>query len=322
MDITPSELRDTDIKEAFRGYSRDEVDELLERAAVALEHVTDRVQQMSGRVADAESRAQTDTGRNRENEDIIQRTLIMAQKAADDAVAEAETRARTILQDAEVRAAAVLNDAETRAVAQAEAERQRVEAEVRDLAARRAALDHDVETLERYREEARGRVRQVFEDELAGLERLDSGGAARPELQDIIVPEHEESVERREETWSANAQTAAVDAVEPFPDPVPAPEGLAFDDPEMPSDWTTGPVQIAGREEAPAPAADAAGLSDFVEPDEPVEAEVLDDDAFFATLREAVSDEAPLSSREDEGGDFFDQDHTDPGPKRRRRRRG
>ncbi|MGH9027090.1 MAG: DivIVA domain-containing protein, partial [Acidimicrobiia bacterium] len=122
MDVTPSELRDRDIKEAFRGYSRDDVDELLERAAVALEHLTDRVQQMSGRVSSAESNA----NRNREHEDIIQRTLIMAQKAADEAVADAETRARGVLQDAESRAAAVLQDAESRAVATAEAERQRV----------------------------------------------------------------------------------------------------------------------------------------------------------------------------------------------------
>ena len=325
MDVTPAELRDTDIKEAFRGYARDDVDELLERAAVALEHLTDRVQQMSSRVSDAETRAESSVGRTRENEDIIQRTMIMAQKAADDAVADAEARARTIVQDADARAAAVMNDAEARAVAHAEAERQRVEAEVRDLGARRETLSADVESLERYREEVRGRVRQVFEEEIAGLERLDTAGSARPELHDVMVPEPEEAVVRREESWSASAQTAAIEAVEPFaPEPAAAPGPVSFDDPELPPDWTSGPVQIAGRDDAAAPAAsDAAGLYDFVEPDEPVEAEVLDDDAFFATLREAVSDEAPLHSREDELGDFFDQDTTDPGPKRgRRRRRG
>jgi cell division septum initiation protein DivIVA len=315
MDVTPSELRDSDIREAFRGYARDDVDELLERAAAALEHLTERVQQMSGRVSDAESNAH----RTRENEDIIQRTLIMAQKAADDAVAEAETRARSIMQDAEMKAAAVMNEAETKAVATAEAERQRVEAEVRDLATRREVLNQDVESLERYQDEARSRVRRVFEEELVGLERLDAADRARPEMHDVAVPEREEAVVRQENTWSANAQTAAIEAVEPLPAPDVAREGVAFDDPELPPDWTSGPVRIAGREEGAG--REQAGLYDFVEPDEPVEAEVLDDDAFFATLREAVNDEAPLSSREDEGGDFFDQDRTDP-PKKRRRRKG
>jgi DivIVA domain-containing protein len=314
MDVTPSELRDRDIKEAFRGYSRDDVDELLERAAAAIEHLTDRVQQMSGRVSSAESNAT----RNRENEDIIQRTLIMAQKAADDAVAEAEARARGIVADAEARAAATGQAAEARAVATAEAERQRVEAEVRELAGRRDALSQDVETLESYREEARRRVRRVFEDELAGLERLESM-APRPDLHEVGLPESDEAVLRREETWSASAQTAAIETVEPFSHSG-ASNPLALEDPELPPDWTSGPAQIAGRDEG-APREQPAGLYDFVEPDEPIEAEVLDDDAFFATLREAVSDEAPLGPRE-QGDDFFDEDQTDPGPRRRRRRRG
>jgi hypothetical protein len=41
------------------------------------------------------------------------------------------------------------------------------------------------------------------------------------------------------------------------------------------------------------------------------EAEVLDDDAFFATLREAVHDETPLGPRDEETAgehSFFDAD--------------
>ncbi|MCZ7526185.1 MAG: hypothetical protein M5U14_07290 [Acidimicrobiia bacterium] len=44
-----------------------------------------------------------------------------------------------------------------------------------------------------------------------------------------------------------------------------------------------------------------AGRGILFEHDEPIEAEVLDDDAFFATLREAVRDDAPLGPREDQG---------------------
>ena len=47
-----------------------------------------------------------------------------------------------------------------------------------------------------------------------------------------------------------------------------------------------------------------------------LEAEVLDDDAFFATLREAVLDETPLGPRDEEAtGEnmFFDQESDNPG---------
>ena len=55
MEITPRELRDVEIREAFRGYSRDEVNELLERAAATLDAANERVQQMSERLNTAQS---------------------------------------------------------------------------------------------------------------------------------------------------------------------------------------------------------------------------------------------------------------------------
>ncbi len=64
------------------------------------------------------------------------------------------------------------------------------------------------------------------------------------------------------------------------------------------------------------------GMGAFVT-DEPIEAEVLDDDAFFASLREAVrDDDAPLSLQEDATSEnFFDQEDEDTGKRRFRRRR-
>ena len=43
------------------------------------------------------------------------------------------------------------------------------------------------------------------------------------------------------------------------------------------------------------------------------ESEVLDDYAFFATLREAVHDEAPLGPREEDQSSLFDQDDDEDG---------
>jgi hypothetical protein len=98
--------------------------------------------------------------------------------------------------------------------------------------------------------------------------------------------------------------TAEIGAVDPFPKPPP----------ESPRDAPAAPEPgWGGNDEAPSEpvptpqAGNAPGLADYVPADEPAEPEVLDDDAFFATLREAVRDDAPLGPR-DEEDDVFDDD--------------
>ena len=88
MDVTPRDLRDMDIREGFRGYNRDDVDELLERAATTIESLQDQLAKAQDRVSSLES----DAGRGRENEDMLQRTLLLAQKTAHEAIADAQTR--------------------------------------------------------------------------------------------------------------------------------------------------------------------------------------------------------------------------------------
>jgi hypothetical protein len=53
----------------------------------------------------------------------------------------------------------------------------------------------------------------------------------------------------------------------------------------------------------------------------PVDTDSLDDDAFFASLREAVRDDAPLGPREDEQAAFFDSGVSEQDRRRFRRRR-
>ena len=43
MEITPRELRDAEIAEAFRGYNREVVNDLLERAAASIDASNARV---------------------------------------------------------------------------------------------------------------------------------------------------------------------------------------------------------------------------------------------------------------------------------------
>jgi hypothetical protein len=83
------------------------------------------------------------------------------------------------------------------------------------------------------------------------------------------------------------------------------------------SDWDTpAPWEREGVPAAP-PEAFA--------PDVPMEANAidtdsLDDDAFFASLREAVSDDAPLGPRDDDHSGFYDSSSEQDRRRFRRRR--
>jgi cell division septum initiation protein DivIVA len=307
MDVSPRELRDTDIREGFRGYHRDDVDELLERAASTIEGLAERVRQLNERVSGGEG-----TPRNRETEEMLQRTLILAQKTADEAIAEAQERSRTLLEESEAKARSLVSDAEATARRITDAERQRLEAEIVDLASRRDLLSADVDALHKYESEYRSRLRKAIEAELDSLGKFTGQMGERPKLHEVEVPRPRESARNSARTHGQS--TVEMGKVEPFPK---RPEAQSPPrSPDSEAEWA-GPDPTAS-EPVPSPqVGKSPGLADFVPADEPIEPEVLDDDAFFATLREAVRDDAPLGPREERGDDFDDEDE----PKKRFRRR-
>ena len=107
MDVTPHELRDCQISDAFRGYSRDEVNELMERAAATIETQGEKIRILTERV----SSVTTDAARTRNNDDIIQRTMVLAQRAADEAIGDASRQAAEMLSEAESRSRAMVDAA-------------------------------------------------------------------------------------------------------------------------------------------------------------------------------------------------------------------
>jgi cell division septum initiation protein DivIVA len=309
MDVSPRELRDTDIREGFRGYHRDDVDELLERAASTIEGLSERVRQLTERLSSAES-----GGGSRETEDMLQRTLILAQKTADEAIAEAQERSRTLLEESEAKARSLVSDAEASARRIADSERQRLESEVLELASRRDSLSADVDALEKYESEYRSRLRKAIETELDSLGKFTGQREERPSLQEVEIPRPREAMGTSGK--SAGQPTAEIGKVEPFPKR-PADKPAASPAPDSKPEWAEPDPTSA--EAAPSPQLEhTPGLADFVPADEPIEPEVLDDDAFFATLREAVRDDAPLGPREEGGDDLYDEDEQ---RKRRFRRR-
>lgn len=199
-EITPQELRSIEIRESFRGYHRGQVDALCERAAETIEQLQRQRSVLEERVGgglDLQSGsvrlvhpAKHALGRESEmarDADVIQRTLILAQRAADEAVAEAQERAQTLTADAEAKAHALVTEAESAARRLADGQRRRVEAEVIELGATREALLADLEMLEGFASEYRERIRTVIESE---LERL--GVSALAEVEPPPAPELQE----------------------------------------------------------------------------------------------------------------------------------
>jgi cell division initiation protein len=212
MDITPRELRDVEIRESFRGYNRDDVNELLERAAATLDTTNERMQQMNERL----TTVQSETGHTRETEDILHRTLLLAQRAADEAVGEATAKARQMLDDAEIQSRRLVADAEADARRRGETERRRLEEEVLDLASRRDALLADVEALTRFEADYRDRMVRALEADLSALRsRPPASPGPRPETSDVDLPVISEGFARREPEPVA-AATPPAHSIDPF----------------------------------------------------------------------------------------------------------
>jgi DivIVA domain-containing protein len=324
MDVTPRELRDMDIREGFRGYNRDDVDELLERAAATIEQLEEQLRRHQDRLGALES----DAGRGRENEEMLQRTLLLAQKTADEAIAEAQTRAKQMVEEAETRAYALVSEAEATARRMAMAEQRRLEAEVLGLGARREALVADIDNLERFEADYRVRLRRAIEADLESLDaRPTVSAGSRPAVHEIELPSGEQ---QRGGEGTLTPQPAAATANAPAnssgaPAPPPAPPAPPIPPaPSMPTDHDTITIDAVPPfpETAPSnagsppavpsfadePRDDARARDKLIRDEEPAEAQVLDDDAFFASLREAVRDDRPLGPAGDHDYDDEDDD--------------
>ena len=182
MDVTPHDLRNAELREAFRGYRPDEVEELLERAALTLERMHERNRQLQEKIATLEAEGSS----AKEMETVLRQTLLLAQRTADETVTSAHEKARQLLESAEDRSLSLTSEAEEQARIVGEAQRQKYEAIVAELSARRELLTLDIDALERVQADYRGRLRAVLEKELEELDRRAALPVPlKPELHEI-----------------------------------------------------------------------------------------------------------------------------------------
>ena len=211
MSLTPADIEAHVFREKFKGYDQDEVDEFLDRVSARITQLLAEREQLEQRV----QRMEEEALESADSERLLKRTLIMAQRTADETVAEAraeaermrteaERHALEVREDAEHRAASALEDAERRAAALLEDADRRVAAALGDAEQRSAAIvseanrhaEHERRTareeltrireavteLQRLRTEYRDRVRAVVAEQLAALDRIGDLPAPPPQL--------------------------------------------------------------------------------------------------------------------------------------------
>lgn len=323
MDLTSQVLHEVEFREAKRGYHTQDVDEFLERLAVAvdrqeaqLREARQRVAAAEGRIAEAERRAEDAerrAGGPSEADETLKRTLVLAQRTADAAIREAEDQAARILAAAEDEANRLLTEAhessaQVHQAAEEEARRAqheartRVLAELQELEAGREMLRSDAELLERHIDEQRERLRLTIRD----LTALVEDPAA---LRQAIVPTMAEVTIPEPEPLPAPAPPAGGRLVA-----APLPEEVLDDEPE----WGTPDVDADDYAPVESPPTrrpsrddryvDRPLLADArpVRPDPRPEPDLSeeDEDAYLAELRKAMTDDEPLGPRDED-----DEDH-------------
>jgi DivIVA domain-containing protein len=145
MDLTSQVLRQVEFGWELRGYKTSDVDDFLEKVALAVDELHEALRSARERLERAE-RLSTDRA-GVDDEESIRRTLVLAQRTADLAVKEAQDEAAQLLDGARSDAETIVADA--RAVAErtkSDAEK-KLRDEVARLGGERDRLRGEIDTL-------------------------------------------------------------------------------------------------------------------------------------------------------------------------------
>lgn len=179
MSVTPETIEKQLFTQRFRGYDQGEVDRFLDRVSGTLSALTaerdelaaerdqlvaerDQLAAERDRLAGRVRELEESGGDVADSEKLLQRTLVVAQRTADETVHDARATAEQTLADARAEAEEVLADARRQAAAEHERAR-RVGARIRSA----------VEDFARFRSDLRERFEAAVAEQLAVLDRTE-----------------------------------------------------------------------------------------------------------------------------------------------------
>ena len=179
MELTARSIHEKQFHDAWRGYNQAEVDDFLDRVAETVDRLKRenddllaRLQEMEGMVA-----------ASKETEEMLTKTLVTAQRAAEEALANAKAKAGELLAEAEeglrqteTQTRDRVREAEEEAThklanAEARSRRMLLDAE-RDAVAKTAALDEHIARLRGFESEIKHRLQNFFEQQMRALQVL------------------------------------------------------------------------------------------------------------------------------------------------------
>ena len=159
MDLTARDVQEKQFHDAWRGYNQEEVDDFLDRVAEALDRVGRENASLRQRITELDQAVSA----SRNTEEMLKKTLVTAQRAAEEAIATAKAKAEQLITEAEQRSRRAAQDAERR---NAEVER--------DHANKRRDLDNSLERLKAFEAELKLRLSTFLDQQQRALQQLDS----------------------------------------------------------------------------------------------------------------------------------------------------
>jgi DivIVA domain-containing protein len=160
MALTPEDIHNKEFTRAFRGYNELEVDAFLDELEVEVSAmVTENVdlrERLSTAAATPPAPVQAAPS---ESEEMIRRTLLLAQRTSDETIAAAQAEAERLVTSARESAQAQTAQAQAQAAAA-----------VSDLDRRRRELEAQIEGLRAFEREYRARLKAYLETQLRDLD--------------------------------------------------------------------------------------------------------------------------------------------------------
>lgn len=111
MSLTPLEIHKKEFKKAFRGYEEEEVDEFLDTVVKDYEKIYKENIELKEALAAKDS----NIGQYRDLEDTLKKTLVIAQKTADDMKEGAAREVEVLIKEARLKAEQIIMAAEEKA---------------------------------------------------------------------------------------------------------------------------------------------------------------------------------------------------------------
>lgn len=213
MELTSHEVNDKQFHDAWRGYNQGEVDDFLDRVAETIDRLQRENADLTKRVAELDQAVAA----SRETEEMLKKTLVTAQQAAEEAIAKAKAQAEELINEAEARVQSSESEVRDR-LDQADAEaRRRAAATERDLATKQRGSEERVAGLRAMENNVKQRLRAFLDQQLRALEALGADDA-QPATSAAAAPR------RTEATAEPGAGAPGAVRAEPkAPQPVDAP---------------------------------------------------------------------------------------------------